>query len=225
MHIEVLTEGSSNTTLLEHLLPKLIGPNGEAHSWRIHDYRTTGHIPPGMKGGDPRKRILLDRLPSQLRGYAKTPGIDAVVVVLGADDRDCVAFLTELRDLAAICGAADLTMFRLAIEELEAWYFGDRAALLSAYPQASTQVLKSYQQDSICGTWELLADAVDTGGAAAIRRRWSLSGQIKHEWANRIGPHMNPDVTQSPGFGKLRDGLRRLVQRPARDAGDALQPV
>ena len=84
MHIEVLTEDSSGKVLLEHLLPKLIGPNGDAHSWRIHDYRGIGRIPPGLKGGDPGKRILLDRLPSLLRGYARTPGIDAVVVVLDA---------------------------------------------------------------------------------------------------------------------------------------------
>jgi hypothetical protein len=101
MHIEVLTEDSSGKVLLEHLLPKLIGRNSEPHSWRVTAYRGIGRIPPGMKGGDPAKRILLDQLPRVLGGYAKTPGIDAVVVVLDADDRDCVAFLAELRDLAA----------------------------------------------------------------------------------------------------------------------------
>ena len=62
MHIEVLTEDSSGKVLLEHLLPKLIGPNGEPHSWRVTDYRGIGRIPPGMKSGDPAKRILLDQL-------------------------------------------------------------------------------------------------------------------------------------------------------------------
>jgi len=37
----------------------------------------------GMKAStDPAKRVLLDQLPRQLRGYGKTPGIDAVIVVL-----------------------------------------------------------------------------------------------------------------------------------------------
>lgn len=31
---------------------------------------------------DPAKRMLLDQLPWLLRGYGKTPGIDAVIAVL-----------------------------------------------------------------------------------------------------------------------------------------------
>ena len=37
----------------------------------------------GMKAStDPAKRMLLDQLPRLLGGYGKTPGIDAVIVVL-----------------------------------------------------------------------------------------------------------------------------------------------
>jgi hypothetical protein len=80
-------------------------------------------------------------LPKVLRGYGKTPGIDAVVVVLDTDKRDCAAFLTELKAAAAACNPAPDTLFRLAIEEIEAWYFGDQAALLAAYPRAKMDVL------------------------------------------------------------------------------------
>jgi hypothetical protein len=46
----------------------------------------------------------------------------------------------------------------------------------------------------------------------AIRKAgWPLPGQIKHEWADRIGPLLDPEVNQSPSFGKLRDGIRRLI--------------
>ena len=86
-------------------------------------------------GGDPAKRILLDQLPKILRGYGKTPGIDAVVVVLDSDRRNCVEFLTELKTLAAGCNPAPNTLFRIAIEEMEAWYFGDQQALTAAYPR------------------------------------------------------------------------------------------
>jgi len=103
-------------------------------------------------------------------------------------------------------------MFRLAIEEMEAWYFGDREALLQAYPRARKDALDRYVQDSVCGTWELLADAVYQGGSKKVKAAgWPLPGQLKHEWAGRIGPLLVVDRNQSPSFGKLRDGLRRLV--------------
>jgi hypothetical protein len=158
------------------------------------------------------QRILLDQLPRLLRGYGKTPGIDAVVVVLDTDKRDCVAFLAELKAAADACNPVPDTLFRLAIEEIEAWYFGDQTALLAAYPRAKMDVLKKYVQDSTCGTWELLADAVQAGGSAAIKKAgWPLPGQIKHEWAKKIGPLMDPGRNISPSFEKFRDGLRRLV--------------
>lgn len=216
MHIEILTEDSSSQRLLEHLMPKLIGPYGAPHSWRVHPYRGIGRIPTGLSAtSDPSKRILLDQLPRVLRGYTATPGYDAVVVLLDADGRGCATFLTELRSLAASCGASHLVLFRLAIEETEAWYLGDRSALQRAYPKARMRALDHYMQDSVCGTWELIAEAIHPGGSRAIRQvGWPLPGQIKHEWADRIGPLLDPEINLSPSFGKLRDGIRRLATRP-----------
>ena len=213
MHIEILTEDSSTQRLLGHLLPKLIGTFAEPHTWRCHAYRSIGRLPSGMSPkSDPSKRILLDQLPRLLRGYVKTPGIDAIVVVLDSDSRECIAFLSQLKAVAASCAASDLVLFRLAIEETEAWYLGDKPALLRAYPRARMQVLDRYSHDSVCGTWELLADAIHDGGARAVQRAgWPLPGEVKHEWADRIGPHLDPDTNHSPSFGKLRDGMRRLV--------------
>lgn len=229
MHIEILTEDSSGQRLLEHLMPKLIGPNGESHSWRSHAYRGIGRIPAGLTGSsDPSKRILMDRLPRILSGYVKTPGIDAVVVILDTDDRDCKAFLAELRALAMSCGSSRLALFRLAIEEIEAWYLGDRAAMLRAYPKARTRALDNYVQDSICGTWEIVAEAIYPGGARAIRHAgWPLPGQIKHEWAGRIGPLLDPEANQSPSFKKLCEGLRRMIGKsssydPSHDSENCL---
>ncbi|MFN3630261.1 MAG: DUF4276 family protein [Casimicrobiaceae bacterium] len=213
MYIEILVEDTSGKTLLETLLPRLLGTPGDPHTWRVHAYKGIGRIPKSLNAGsDAAKRILLDQLPRLLRGYGKTPGIDAVVVVLDADRRNCAEFLAELKALAASCNPAPNTLFRLAIEEMEAWYFGDRQALAKAYPKAKVEVLQRYQQDSLCGTWELLADAIYPGGSAAIKEAgWPLPGQVKHEWAEKIGPLLEPDRNVSPSFGKLRDGLRRLV--------------
>lgn len=213
MHIEILVEDSSGAKLIETLLPAVIGPLGEPHTWRVHPYKGIGRLPSGMTSqSDPAKRALLDQLPRLLAGYGKTPGIDAVVVVLDSDRRDCKAFLSELKTLLGTCQPAPNTLFRLAIEEMEAWLLGDRTALLTAYPRAKTAVLNRYEQDSVCGTWELLADAVYSGGSAAIRKAgWPLPGQIKHEWAEKIGPYMDVESNQSPSFCKFRDGMRRLT--------------
>jgi hypothetical protein len=213
MHIEILVEDASGAKLLEAVLPKLLGEQDAPHSWRMHSYKGIGRIPKNLNAsGDPAKRILLDQLPRLLSGYGKTPGIDAVVVVLDSDRRKCVDFLSELKELLAGCNPAPNTMFRLAIEEVEAWYLGDQQALHVAFPRAKADVLVTYVQDSVCDTWELLADAVYPGGSAAIKKAgWPLPGQIKYEWAEKIGPLLEPDRNTSPSFGKLRDGLRRLV--------------
>jgi hypothetical protein len=213
MHIEILVEDSSGEALLRLLLPRLLGEQERPHTWRLHSYKGIGRIPKGLATqGDPAKRILLDQLPRLLRGYGLTPGIDAVVVVLDSDRRPCKDFLRELNALAQACQPRPLTLFRLAIEEIEAWYLGDRSALLRAYPKARRDVLDHYVQDSACGTWEVLADAVHPGGSAAVKKAgWPLSAQLKHDWAAKIGPLMSLDSNQSPSFGKLREGLLRLI--------------
>lgn len=221
MHFEICVEDSSTVKLLEHLVPKFLGPQGEPHRWRLHPYKGIGRLPKDLKPtGDPNKRILLDQLPRLLRGFGKTPGVDMIVVVLDLDDRNCVGFLEELKQLADACGMESKTLFRLAVEETESWYFGDRDALKKAYPRAKDKVLDAYSQDSICGAWERLADALHPGGSAAIKKNgWPAPGQIKHEWAEKIGPLMEPNRNVSPSFGKLRDGLRRLAGAGAIDGG------
>lgn len=73
----------------------------------------------------------------------------------------------------------------------------------------------SYDQDSVCGTWELLADALYPGGSKAVQKAgWPLPGQLKHEWAGRIAPCMDVQANDSPSFRKFRDGLRRLARLP-----------
>jgi Domain of unknown function (DUF4276) len=213
MHIEFLVEDSSGAKLIESLLPRLIGRNGDSHSWRIKSYKGIGKIPKGLRSNaDPAKRILLEQLPRLLQGYGNTPGIGGVVVVLDSDDRDCKEFLKELHDMLNACRPAPRTLFRLAIEEMEAWLLGDRQALINAYPAAKKEVVNRYIQDSVCGTWELMADAIYSGGSAKLRDAgWPLPGQVKHEWVEKIAPHMNVEDNLSPSFCKFRDGVRRIV--------------
>lgn len=213
MHIEVLVEDSSGAALMEHLLPKLLGETVGEHTWRIHNYKGIGRIPKKMAPQtDVAKKTLLDNLPRLLAGYGQTPGYDAVLVLVDTDDRNVAAFQHELKQVLAQCPHAPQTVFGLATEEIEAWYFGDKEALLAAYPHADKKVLNRYQQDSVCGTWEMLADALVKGGSATIKKQgFHKAGEFKHECAHRIGPHMDVSRNQSPSFCKTRNGVADLV--------------
>jgi hypothetical protein len=215
MHIEVLVEDSSGAALMKHLMPKLLEEAVGEHTYRIHDFKGIGRIPRNLpQQADAAKRTLLDNLPRLLKGYGRTPGYDAVLVLVDTDDRPVDAFRSELMQVLHQCQHAPSTVFGLATEEIEAWYFGDRAALLQAYPRADKRVLNAYQQDVVCGTWEKLADALRKGGAAALKKQgFHKAGEFKHECANRIGPLMDVAHNTSPSFASTRGAFAELLTR------------
>ena len=143
-----MVEDQSGRIALEHLLKKILGTNGEVHSWRIHSYKGIGRLPKNLRGvPNPANRLLLDNLPSVLRGYGKgLPDSSAVVVVVDSDDKDCIAFKKELLSVLNVCNPRPKTLFRIAIEEGEAWLLGDRGAIKSAYPNARDAALNDYVQ-------------------------------------------------------------------------------
>ena len=215
MHFEILVEDASGKIVLESILEKILGPNEQDHTYRIIPYKGIGRIPKDLRGTtDPQKRILLDRLPKLLRGYGKSlqdfPAV--VVVVVDLDDKDCLVFKQELLDILNDCNPQPTTLFRIAIEEGEAWLLGDRNAVKAAYPHAKEQVLNAYEQDSICGTWEKLADAVYPGGSQKLKQLgWPHTGQAKYKWANNIAPHLDVESNQSRSFQVFRNGIRNLA--------------
>ncbi len=216
MHFEVLAEDRSGSIVLNVVLEKLLGANGTDHSWRMHAYKGIGRIPRDLhRAPDPAKRLLLDQLPRLLRGYGRSlPRETAcvVVVVVDLDDRDCITFKRELLDALGACDPCPRTLFRIAIEESEAWLLGDREAVVAAYPQAEKPVLDGYVQDGICGTWEVLADAVHAGGSAQLGKAgWRGAGRAKCDWAAAIAPHMDVDRNLSTSFRAFRDGVRGLA--------------
>jgi predicted ATPase len=157
--------------------------------------------------------ILLDRLPMILAGYRKSQQHQdaAVLVVVDLDDRNCAEFKQELNGILNQCHPAPRALFRIAIEEMEAWLLGDRSAILKEFPRAKGTVLGTYDQDSICGTWERLTDAVFPGGSAALKVAGGPEiGEQKCKWASQIGRHLDPESNASPGFHALRRGLLKL---------------
>jgi hypothetical protein len=215
LHFEVLVEDQSGKISLLSILEKILGPNGQQHSFRIISYKGAGHIPRNLRSViDPQKRILLDRLPKLLRGYGKSlqnfPAV--VVVVVDLDNRDCLQFKQELLDILDACNPKPRALIRIAIEEGEAWLMGDHNAIISGYPNVRVQTLDSYVQDSICGTWEKLADAVYPGGSESLRNLgYPDIGKAKCEWAEKISPYINVNTNRSKSFQVFRDGIRNLA--------------
>uniref|UniRef100_UPI004057081C DUF4276 family protein n=1 Tax=Candidatus Electrothrix sp. TaxID=2170559 RepID=UPI004057081C len=216
MHFEILVEDQSGKKALDILIPKLISLE---HTFKVHAYKGIGRIPKNLDSNtDASKRILLAQLPQLLRGYGKTfahypEDYPAAVILICDLDAKCLkAFREELYAILNACNPRPDTRFCIAIEEGEAWFLGDIPALKKAYPKAKEAVLNTYVHDSICGTWEKLADAVFPGGSAALSKKgWQAIGAEKSLWAEKITPHMDVNNNTSPSFGYLRAKLMELV--------------
>ncbi len=218
MHFEILVEDQSGKKALRILVPKIIG---QGHILKFRSYKGIGHIPKEMKTvEEANQRTLLGNLPEQLKAYGKTFAGDgsnysaAVIVVCDLDRKDKATFLNKLSSILSQCQPQPDTYFCLAIEEGEAWFLGDLDAIKAAYPQAKETVLAGYVNDSICGTWELLADAIYKGGSRALSAKgWQAIGREKSRWAENIAPHMDVNNNQSPSFVFFRTTLETLSTR------------
>ncbi len=216
MHFEILVEDRSGQKALDILIPKIIGAQD---TFRVIGYRGVGRIPQNLTPKtNADQRILLDQLPKLFRGYGQTfadypANYPAVLfVVCDLDDNCLKAFRQELFAVLHACNPRPATRFCIAIEEGEAWLLGDIPAIKAAYPQAKDVVLNGYVNDSICGTWKVLADAVFPGGSKALERKGGQAvGREKSVWATNIPPLMDVENNASPSFRYFREKLRELI--------------
>lgn len=154
------------------------------------------------------KDLLLRRLPARLKGYAAfVSSTYRIVVIVDRDDDDATelrARLDSIADAAGFGAQRPLVVNRLAIEELEAWYFGDWAAVRAAFPKVPAEVPKRarYRRpDAIAGgTWEALEQLLQKYG-------YHKGGLRKTEAARAISEHMVPARNESPSFAALRSTL------------------
>jgi len=98
---------------------------------------------------------------------------------------------------------------RLAIEELEAWFFGDVEALHTTYPRISLNLgnkAKYRDPDAITGgTWEALERELKRVG-------YYSGGLSKISAAREISLHMDPERNRSHSFRVFRQGLLDLMR-------------
>lgn len=213
MHFEILIEDKSGEAALNELVPKIIGSQ---HTFKIHSYKGVGHIPKNINVHKAKTSTLLNNLPHLIVGYSKTWGENypaVLVVVCDLDDKNFSDFKSELQDMLNKCSSVPANIeFCIAIEEGEAWFLGDFSAISKAYPNVKNSVLNSYQNDSICGTWEKLADAIYKGGSAKLKKKsYQEIGEEKSKWAQSICPFMDVDNNSSPSFCYFRDKLREFI--------------
>jgi len=221
MHYEILIEDQSGKRMLEILVPKIIG---DGHSFRVISYKGIGRIPKNLKTtSEAKRRLLLDRLPRLLSGYGRAfsnyskNNRAAVIIVCDLDDKCLKIFRQELIDILNKCNPKPTTFFSFAVEEGEAWFLGDLNSIKRAFPKSKDPVLKSYINDSICGTWELLADAIYPGGARMLSiKGWQAVGTEKCLWAEKISPLMDVDNNTSPSFCYFRNRMREFIQEDKR---------
>jgi hypothetical protein len=144
-----------------------------------------------------------------LRAYGRTldPATDRLLVFLDLDDDDWLDLKGRLLVALNECDPRPTVLFRIAIEETEAFYLGDPVAIRKAFPQAKLGRMKSYIQDSICGTWELFGKVIDT------------VVEDKPGWAEKMGAHLGiewrgRDANQSPSFRQFCKALLQLAGEP-----------
>lgn len=199
-HVVVLVEEPSMEAALRILLPKILGEL----SFQIHPYQC--------------KDELLHRLPERLRGYAKwIPEAWRIVIVVDRDDDDCKRLKARLERMAAAAllttrsaasGGPYSLVNRIAIEELEAWYFGDWQAVLAAYPRLPSDVASKAafrDPDAIKGgTWEAFERILQ-------RAKYFKGGLRKIEAARAVSEHWEPARNTSASFQAFRDVLQEMV--------------
>ena len=201
VHIKIFLEEPSAEEALKHLIPKILEIDV---SYEFHTFQG--------------KDEMLIELPKRLKGEQWIPKNWRIIVLIDEDRSDChelKAYLEKVAhdaDFVTKSSAAPNEDFqvvnRLAIEKLEAWFFGDVEALHTAYPRISRNLhnkAKYRNPDTIRGgTYEALEDLL-------INNNYYKKRIPKTTVAQRIAQHMEPSRNRSKSFQVFVEGLKACV--------------
>lgn len=217
MYFQFLIEDQSSAALIEILMQRICEKNNDI-TYSCKYFKGIGGFTKKNTVKETKSGKLLNDLATYMRGFNKSLQniSSAIFVVLDNDDRDTEKFLAELNRVAQQNMIYVDHVFCVAVEEIEAWLLGDEAAVMAAYPSAKLQHLHSYVQDSICGTWEVLADVVYPGGSLRLKKDCSTYteiGEYKYEWAQKIGIYMDLANNKSPSLNYFIAEINRRLTK------------
>lgn len=198
--LEVLVEEESAEEALKPLLSNLL----RSRQIRVNIRKFQG------------KPDLLKKLPLRLAGYAasRRRGVDVrVVVLVDRDTDDCVELKRQLDKIARGAGlvprsdtpGAFHVLNRIAVRELESWYFGDWCAVRKAFPKVAKDVPRKYRSnpDQAQGKCSDAFEKILAAGGVRV--------VSKPDWGRRIGPHLSLNENRSPSFLAFIQGVESIV--------------
>jgi hypothetical protein len=164
------------------------------------------------------KSDMLSRLGDRLRAYAAwLPNDWRILVLVDQDDDDCARLKRLLEECATAAGLRTRSsggaapwqiVSRIAIEELEAWYFGDWQAVKTLFPKVPSTIPSraGYRDpDSIRGgTWETFERILQQHG-------YFQGGLRKVEAARLLGGAIEPTRNLSRSFTKLHEAINEAL--------------
>lgn len=200
-HLEIFVEEPSMEAFLQQFLP---GTLPDHVTYTIHTHNG--------------KHNLLKNLPFRLRGLKSwMPENYGVIIIVDKDNDDCTKLKLSIEEhlineniptksnpthglyIAASC---------IAVEELEAWYFGNWYAVTKAFPAISPSIPNkaAYRQCDFIqgGTWEAFERVCKNYGIFS-------SGLRKVEAARTIGAEIEISRNQSPSFEYFYQCIQSLV--------------
>lgn len=207
--IDILLEEESAQIVLRRLAPGILAGA---------DVEVRVLLLPGIKSSRSKAR---EKLEARLRSYAgmiKDGHNIGVMILIDRDQDDCKKLKQELESVSKRVGLNTKTsprgdrfhvVNRIAVEELEAWYFGDPAALKAAYPQLGTDALQKHSRapDAIKkDTKEKFLNLLEKAG-------YYHGHPMQMDIADRISPHMQPDINTSPSFNHFVEGMKALAKQ------------
>ena len=217
MLIEILSEDKSGAIVVERLSERITESEGIKAQVNVHPHRGCGSLPKDMTAKPPKfANSLLDLLPSELRAYNKIyAGKDIILIIaMDSDDKDPQALRQEIYSVASKFAPDIRSVVGISTEEIEAWVLGDKSAIIEAYPDTNRDVLDSYVQDSVCGTWEILCRAVSENAEELIDIGYPAIGHYKALWTENISKYMLPQRNVSPSFNTFKMALITALKNP-----------
>jgi len=217
MLIEILSEDKSGAVVVERSVERICEAQGAKAQVNVRPHRGCGSLP---KDGNEKPAkfasSLLDLLPAKLRAYNNVyRGKELILIItMDSDSNDPELMRKELYETAKTYAPDIRSVVGLSTEEVEAWMLGDRQAVIDAYPDCNRKVLDSYEQDSVCGTWEVLCRAVSPNAEKLIDIGYPAIGHYKAQWAEEISKFMMPQNNVSPSFNLFKMALVTALKNP-----------